>query len=56
MQTLRGEQQATRDLLIATVKMQQSTPRINAVAKQNQPQKDEILEVTIDDSDESKVV
>ena len=56
VQTLRGEQQATRDLLIATVKMQQSTPRINAVAKQNQPQKDEILEVTIDDSDESKVV
>ena len=36
--------------------MQQSTPRINAVAKQIQPQKDDILEVTIDDSDESKVV
>ena len=56
VQTLRGDQQAARDLLIATVRMQQSTPRINAVAKQIQPQKDEILEVTIDDSDKSKVV
>ena len=36
--------------------MQQSTHRINAVAKQIQPQKDEILEVTIDDSEKSKVV
>ncbi|XP_013614865.1 PREDICTED: uncharacterized protein LOC106321095 [Brassica oleracea var. oleracea] len=56
VQTLRGDQQAARELLIATVKMQQSTPRINAIAKQIQPQKDEILEVTIDDSDKSKVV
>ncbi|XP_013601155.1 PREDICTED: uncharacterized protein LOC106308545 [Brassica oleracea var. oleracea] len=56
VQTLRGDQEAARDLLIATVKMQQSTPRINAIAKQIQPQKDEILEVAIDDSDQSKVV
>ena len=56
VQTLRGDQQAARDLLIATVKMQQSTPRINAVAKQIQPQKYEIIEVAIVDSDESKVV
>ncbi|XP_013624530.1 PREDICTED: uncharacterized protein LOC106330636 [Brassica oleracea var. oleracea] len=56
VQTLRGDQQAARELLIATVKMQQSTPRINAIEKQIQPQKDEILEVTIDDSDKSKVV
>ena len=56
VQTLCGDQQAARDLLVATMKMQQSTPRINAIAKQIQPQKDEILEVTIDDSDQSKVV
>ena len=56
VQTLRGDQQAAHDLLIATVRMQQSTPRINAIAKQIQPQKDEIQEVAIDDSDQSKVV
>ncbi|XP_013613864.1 PREDICTED: uncharacterized protein LOC106320043 [Brassica oleracea var. oleracea] len=56
VQTLRRDQQAARDLLIATVKMQQSTPCINAVAKQIQPQQDEILKVAIDDSDESKAV
>ncbi|KAG2282864.1 hypothetical protein Bca52824_054084 [Brassica carinata] len=56
VQTLRGDQQASRDLLIATVKMQQSTPRINAIEKQIQPQQDEILKVAIDDSDQSKVV
>ncbi|KAL0649553.1 hypothetical protein Bca4012_092244 [Brassica carinata] len=56
VQTLHGDQQAARDLLITTVKMQQSTPRINAVAKQIQPQKYEIIEVAIVDSDESKVV
>lgn len=43
IQTLREDQQAAHDLLIATVKMQQSTPRINAISKQIQPQKDEIL-------------
>ena len=36
--------------------MKQSTPRINAIAKQIQPQRDEILELAIDDSDKSKVV
>ena len=56
IQTLRGDQQAARDLLIATVKMQQSTPRINAIAKQIQLQKGEILEVTIDNSDQRKIV
>ncbi|XP_013624871.1 PREDICTED: uncharacterized protein LOC106331064 [Brassica oleracea var. oleracea] len=56
VQTLRGDQQAAHDLLIATVKMKQSTPRINAIGKQIQPQKDKILEVAIDDSDQSKVV
>ncbi|XP_013588985.1 PREDICTED: uncharacterized protein LOC106297252 [Brassica oleracea var. oleracea] len=56
LQTLRGYQKAARDLLIATVKMQQSTPCINAISKHIQPQKDEILEVTLDDSDQSKVV
>ncbi|XP_013632797.1 PREDICTED: uncharacterized protein LOC106338339 [Brassica oleracea var. oleracea] len=56
VQTLRGDQHAARDLLIATVKMQQSTPRINTVAMQIQPQRDEILEVAIDDADKSKAV
>ncbi|XP_013601263.1 uncharacterized protein LOC106412608 [Brassica napus] len=56
VQTLRGDQQAARDLLIATVRMQQSTPRINAISKQIKPQKDEILEVTLEDSGQSKVV
>ena len=37
VQILRGDQQAARDLLIAIVKMQQSTPRINAISKQIQP-------------------
>ena len=36
--------------------MQQSNPHINAISKRIQTQKDEILEVTIDDSDQSKVV
>ena len=56
VQTLRGDQQAAHELLIATVKMQKSTPCINAISKQIQPQKEKILEVTIDDSDQSKVV
>ena len=56
VQTLRGDQWAAHDLLIATLKMQQLTPRINAIAKKIQPQKDEILEVVIDDLDQSKVV
>ncbi|XP_013732945.1 uncharacterized protein LOC106436528 [Brassica napus] len=56
VQTLQGDQQAARDLLITTVKLRQSTPRINAIAKQIQSQKDEILVVTIDESDQSKVV
>ncbi|KAF8114203.1 hypothetical protein N665_0040s0058 [Sinapis alba] len=51
IQTLRGNQQAARDLLIATVKLQQATAHINAVAKPIEriyPQKEEILEVPID--------
>ena len=38
------------------MKLQQSTPRINAIAKKIQPQKDKILVVTIDESEKSKVV
>ncbi|XP_048613381.1 uncharacterized protein LOC125587219 [Brassica napus] len=36
--------------------MQQSTPRINAISKQIQPQKDEILEISIDEADQRKVI
>lgn len=42
--------------MIATVKIQQSTPRINAISKRIQPQKDEILEISVDEADQSKVV
>ncbi|KAF8116024.1 hypothetical protein N665_0023s0003 [Sinapis alba] len=59
IQTLCGDQQATRDLLIATVKLQQTTAHINAVAKSIEgvyPQKDEIVEVPIDRADPSKMV
>ncbi|KAF8077512.1 hypothetical protein N665_1031s0002 [Sinapis alba] len=59
IQTLRGDQQAARDLLIATVKLQQATAHINAVAKPIEriyPQKEEIVEVHIDRSDPSKIV
>ena len=36
--------------------MQQSTPHINVISKQIQPQKDEILEISVDEADQSKVV
>lgn len=36
--------------------MQQSTPHINVTSKQIQPQKDEILEISVDEADQSKVV
>ena len=57
--TLRGEQAAARDLLIAEVKRQKTTSRVNSAVKPIQkiyPLKEEILEVTIDEHDPSKKV
>ncbi|KAF8113622.1 hypothetical protein N665_0047s0029 [Sinapis alba] len=59
IQTLRKDQQAARDLLIATVKFQQAAAHVNAIAKpirQIYPQKDEIVKVPIDRADPSRVV
>ncbi|XP_013589574.1 PREDICTED: uncharacterized protein LOC106298015 [Brassica oleracea var. oleracea] len=58
-QTIRGDQRAARELLIAAVKLQQSPSLVNAVTKpihKIHPQKEEILEVPIDEADPSKVV
>ncbi|KAF8109077.1 hypothetical protein N665_0103s0032 [Sinapis alba] len=59
IRTLRGDQQAARDLLIATVKLQQSTSHIKSIAEPIQkiaPRAEEILEVSIDTTDPSKIV
>ncbi|XP_056858128.1 uncharacterized protein LOC130507431 [Raphanus sativus] len=59
IKTLKGDQQAARDLLIATVKIQRSQSLVNSVsppASKVCPQKEEVLEVTVDDSDPSKSV
>ena len=58
-QTIRGDQRAVRELLIAAVKLQQSPSLVNAVTKpihKIYPQKEEIREVPIDGADSSKVV
>ena len=55
--TLRGDQQATRDLLIATVMLQRSSLPVNSVSPPISkicPQKDEVLELPIDDADPSR--
>ncbi|XP_056864128.1 uncharacterized protein LOC130511242 [Raphanus sativus] len=59
IKTLKGDQQAARDLLIATVKIQRSQSLVNSVsppASKVCPQKEEVLEVPVDDSDPSKSV
>ncbi|XP_013639584.1 PREDICTED: uncharacterized protein LOC106344824 [Brassica oleracea var. oleracea] len=58
-QTIRGDQRAAREILIAAVKLQQSPSLVNAVTKpihKIYPQKEEIHEVPIDGADPSKVV
>ena len=58
-QTIRGDQRATRELFFAAVKLQQSTSLVNSVAKpihKIYPQKEEIREVRIDETDPSKAV
>ena len=57
--TLRGDQAAARDLLVAEVKNQKATSYVNTVAKPIQkiyPFKEEILEVAIDENDQAKTV
>ncbi|XP_056853285.1 uncharacterized protein LOC130502505 [Raphanus sativus] len=59
IKTLKGDQQAARDLLIAAVKIQRSQSLVNSVsplASKVCPQKEEVLEVPVDDSDPSKSV
>ncbi|XP_013632753.1 PREDICTED: uncharacterized protein LOC106338282 [Brassica oleracea var. oleracea] len=59
IKTVRGDQRATRDLLIATVKLQCSQSLVNSVSPPISkvcPQKEEVLEVPIDESDPSKVL
>ncbi|XP_056866528.1 uncharacterized protein LOC130512491 [Raphanus sativus] len=59
IKTLKGDQQAARDLLIATVKIQRSQSLVNSVSPPTSkvcPQKEEVLEVPVDESDPSKSV
>ncbi|XP_048605779.1 uncharacterized protein LOC125583196 [Brassica napus] len=58
-QTIQGDQQAARELLIATVKMQQQASLVNSVSKPIHkifPQKEEVREVAIDESDPTKII
>ena len=57
IKTLRGDQKAVRDLLIATVKLQHSSIPVNSVSPPISkvcPQKDEVLELPIDDTDPNR--
>ena len=57
IKTLRGNQKAARDLLIATVKLQHSSLPVNSVSPPISkvcPQKDEVLELPIDDTDPNR--
>ncbi|XP_048613157.1 uncharacterized protein LOC106398560 [Brassica napus] len=54
---VRGDQKAARELLIATVKLQRSSLPVNSVSpliSKVCPQKDEVLEMPIDDIDPSR--
>ena len=57
IKTLRGDPKAARDLLIATVKLQRSSLPVNYVSPPISkvcPQKEEVLELPIDDTDPSQ--
>lgn len=59
VKTVRGDQRAARDLLIATVKLQRSQSLVNSISPPVSkicPQKEEVLEVPVDESDPSKVL
>ncbi|XP_009118913.2 uncharacterized protein LOC103843891 [Brassica rapa] len=57
VKTVRGDQRAARDLLIATVKLQRSQSLVNLISPPISkvcPQKEEVLEVPVDESDPTK--
>ncbi|WZY69704.1 hypothetical protein YC2023_001944 [Brassica napus] len=59
IKTVRGDQRAARDLLIATVKLQRFQSLVNSISPPISkicPQKEEVLEVPVDESDPSKVL
>ncbi|KAL0730598.1 hypothetical protein Bca4012_026691 [Brassica carinata] len=59
IKTIRGDQQAARDLLIATVKLQRSQSHVNSVSPPISkvcPQKEEVLKVPVDEADPRKVL
>lgn len=59
IRTLQGDQQAARELLVATVKLQQSTSHVNTVSRlihKIYPQEEEVLKVSLDDADPTKTV
>ena len=57
IKTLRGDQKAARELLVATVKLQRSSLSVNSVSPPTYKvcsQEGEVLELPIDDSDPSR--
>ncbi|XP_013632894.1 PREDICTED: uncharacterized protein LOC106338470 [Brassica oleracea var. oleracea] len=59
IKTLRGDQKAARDLLVATVKLQRSSLPVNSVSPPTSKfcsQESEVLELPIDDADQSRTV
>uniref|UniRef100_A0A0D3AW35 Uncharacterized protein n=1 Tax=Brassica oleracea var. oleracea TaxID=109376 RepID=A0A0D3AW35_BRAOL len=57
IKTLRGDQKAARDLLVATVKLQRSSLPVNSVSPPTskvRSQESEILELPTDDADQSR--
>jgi len=59
IKTLRGDQRAARDLLVATVKLQRSSLSVNSVSTPTSKvcsQESEVLELPIDDVDQSRIV
>ncbi|WZZ62484.1 uncharacterized protein LOC106435386 [Brassica napus] len=59
IKTLRGDQKAARDLLVAIVKLQRSSLPVNSVSPPTSKvcsQESEVLELPIDDADQSRTV
>ncbi|WZZ58396.1 hypothetical protein YC2023_058503 [Brassica napus] len=59
IKTLQGDQKAARDLLVATVKLQRSSLPVNYVSPPTSKfcsQESEVLELPIDDADQSRTV
>lgn len=59
IKTLRGDQKAARDLLVATVKLQRASLPVNSVSPPTpkvHSQESEVLELPVDDVDQSRTV